>query len=158
MSRAGPSSTRCWRACVPRCRRSPPTNRARASRPRWRCCTSSAANRRERCSCLTRLRNPMEPSADLLIAERQLLTAARTADADALDALLDDRMIFIEPDGSPQTKAEHIALFTSNDLVLDVVEREAMDAVVVGTTGVTRVTLTIAGTASGEPFSLHMVT
>src|ERR1700742_4987822 len=100
----------------------------------------------------------MEPSADLLIAERQLLTAAYTADIDALDALLDDRLIVIEPDGSPQTKAEHIALFASQDLDLHLLEPEAIDAVVVGTTGVTRVTLEIAGTASGEPFSLHMVT
>jgi hypothetical protein len=100
----------------------------------------------------------MELSADLLVAERRLLTAARTADVDALDALFDDRLILIEPDGSPQGKADHIALFASSELHLDVLEPEAIDAVVEGTTGVTRMTLAIEGEASGEPFAIHMVT
>lgn len=100
----------------------------------------------------------MELSADLLVAERCLLTAARTADVEALDALLDDRIVVIEPDGSPQSKADHLALFASNELHLEVLEPEALDAVVEGTTGVTRMTLAVEGEASGEPFSAHMVT
>lgn len=97
----------------------------------------------------------MTDADSLKAADRQLQRAQLAADADALDQLLDDRLVFTGPDGSLYSKQDDLELQRSGDQrlteVTEVTEEE-LAAVVVGDTGVTWFRGTLAGRFKGEEF------
>src|SRR4051812_50102867 len=78
-----------------------------------------------------------DPTSDLLEAERRLQAAQLAADADALDALLDDRLVFTGPDGRLYSKQDDLEIQRSGRQRLTLVDPEDVQALVDGTTGVT---------------------
>lgn len=94
---------------------------------------------------------------DLREAERRLQSAQLAADADALDALLDDRLIFtLGMDGKTYTKQDDLALQRSGAQKLTTLEEEELRILETGTTGVTWFLGTLKGTIHGEPFAARM--
>ncbi|REE96515.1 nuclear transport factor 2 family protein [Thermomonospora umbrina] len=98
-----------------------------------------------------------DPVDDLRAAERRLQAAQLAGDADALDRLLDDRLIFtLGVDGNTYTKQDDLALQRSGTQSLTRVEEEDLQVFVEGTTGVTWFLGRLAGTFAGEPFQAQM--
>lgn len=89
-------------------------------------------------------------------AEQRLQAAVRSGDAPALDLLLDDRVLYTGPDGSTMTKQQDLAAHRSGTLAVEVFAQQALDVVVVGSTGVTRVLADVEGTAGGQPFKARL--
>jgi hypothetical protein len=87
----------------------------------------------------------MEGLTELCAAERALQAAILAGDLPALDAALDDRMVHVGADGTPQDKRELLAARASNRMHLIRLEEEALEAVVEGSTGIVRSTLSLAG-------------
>lgn len=97
--------------------------------------------------------NPTENMADTLrAAERRLQAAQLAADADALDELLDDRLVFTGPGGTLYTKDDDLALQRSGGQRLTDVAEEDLRVLTDGTTGVTFFLGTLAGTFQGQQF------
>ncbi|MGW5355707.1 nuclear transport factor 2 family protein [Streptomyces sp. NPDC004031] len=96
------------------------------------------------------------PETELREAERRLRTAVLAGDADALDALLDDRARYTGPDGGVLTKADDLAAHRSRTLVVEAFDQEELTVTVAGTTGVTYVLAALRGTAAGEPFAARL--
>jgi len=94
----------------------------------------------------------MTDADSLKAADRRLQRAQLAADADALDQLLDDRLVFTGPDGSLYSKQDDLALQRSGDQRLTEVTEQELMAVVVGGTGVTWFRGTLAGIFKGEEF------
>ena len=92
----------------------------------------------------------------LRAAERRLQAAQLTADADVLDALLDDRLVFTGPGGVLYSKADDLALQRSGQQRLTEVAEEDLQVLVDGTTGVTLFLGRLAGVFQGEPFSARL--
>jgi hypothetical protein len=86
-------------------------------------------------------------------AERRLQVAQLAADADALDLLIDDRLVFTGPDGRLYSKGDDLEIQRSGQQRLTRVDPEDVTALVEGTTGVTWFLGTIAGVFLGEEFS-----
>lgn len=63
-------------------------------------------------------------------AERRLLAAQLAADADELDRLIDDRLIFTGPDGDHYTKEQELQLQRSGDQALTEVSEEELTVLV----------------------------
>ena len=96
--------------------------------------------------------------AQLRDAERRLQVAQAAGDVDALDRLLDDRLIAtLMPAPVRVTKAEDLAAHRARRLVLSSSEQDELAVVVAGTTGVTWVLMSLAGTFDGEPFRTRML-
>jgi ketosteroid isomerase-like protein len=90
-------------------------------------------------------------------AERRLQAAQLAGDVDALDALLDDRLIFTGgPDGGRYSKADDLDGHRSRVQVMSRVSEEALDVLVDGSTGVTWFLGTLEGTYAGTPFSARL--
>lgn len=85
-------------------------------------------------------------------AERALQRAQLAGDADTLDALLDDRLVFTGPDGALYSKQDDLDLQRSGGQTMNRVEEEELAVLVDGTTGVTWFLGTLAGVFKGEPF------
>jgi len=87
------------------------------------------------------------------------LQAAQFAgDVDALDRLLDDRLFAtLAPDPVRVTKAQDLQGHRERRLVLSRSVEEELALVVAGTTGVTWVLMSMAGTFAGEPFETRML-
>jgi len=96
------------------------------------------------------------PIESLRAAERRLQAAQLTADADVLDALLDDRLVFTGPGGVLYSKADDLALQRSGQQRLTEVAEEDLQVLVDGTTGVTFFLGRLAGVFQGEPFSARL--
>ncbi|MBO2454673.1 nuclear transport factor 2 family protein [Actinomadura barringtoniae] len=92
---------------------------------------------------------------DLRAAERRLQAAQLAADADALDELLDDRLIFTF-DGSTYGKQDDLELQRSGAQSLSRLEEEELQVLVDGSTGVTWFLGTLAGTSGGAAFHARM--
>ena len=103
---------------------------------------------------MTRDRAALE--ADLRDAEQQLQSAVRSGDVEALDRLLDDRVVYTGPDGRSLTKEEDLEAHRSRSLVVEAFDQEDLQLTVVGTTGVTRVLATLRGSAVGQPFAARL--
>jgi hypothetical protein len=88
----------------------------------------------------------------LITAERQLQAAQLSADADALNRLIDDRLVFTGPDGSLYSKQDDLELQRSGQQRLTEVTEEELTATVVGDTGVTWFLGRLAGQFKGEEF------
>lgn len=89
-------------------------------------------------------------------AEQRLQAAVRTGDVEALDLLLDDRVVYTGPDGSSVTKQQDLAAHRSRALAVEVLEQQDLQVTVVGATGVTRVLAALRGTAGGSPFAARL--
>jgi hypothetical protein len=97
------------------------------------------------------------PETDtLLAAERRLQAAQLAADADALDELIDDRLVFTGPDGVLYSKQDDLDLQRSGDQRLTEVTEEELTALVVGDTGVTWFLGRLAGRFKGEEFTARV--
>jgi hypothetical protein len=92
----------------------------------------------------------------LKAADRRLQRAQLAADADVLDQLLDDRLVFTGPDGILYSKQDDLQLQRSGHQRLTEVTEEELTAVVVGDTGVTWFRGTLAGRFKGEEFVAHV--
>ncbi|WP_308250322.1 nuclear transport factor 2 family protein [Sphaerisporangium fuscum] len=90
-------------------------------------------------------------------AERRLQAAQLAGDADTLDELLDDRLIFTGgPDGARYTKQDDLEIQRSRRQVLSKVEEEDLVVLVEGRSGVTWFLGTLEGTFDGTPFSARL--
>ena len=96
--------------------------------------------------------------AGLRDAERRLQAAQLAGDVTALDALLDDRLIAtLMPQPVRVTKADDLASHRARQLALTASTEEELAVVVAGSTGVTWVLMSLAGTFAGEPFETRML-
>lgn len=93
---------------------------------------------------------------DLRAAERRLQAAQLAADADALDRLIDDRLVFTGPDGRLYDKAGELAVQRSGRQALTRVDEESLDALVDGRLGVTWFLGSLAGVLDGTPFAARV--
>ncbi|MGY1845681.1 nuclear transport factor 2 family protein [Modestobacter sp. SYSU DS0875] len=92
----------------------------------------------------------------LRAAERRLQAAQLTSDVEALADLLDDALLFTSPDGAVFTKDDDLGAHRSGAQVLSRVEESELQALVVGSTGVTWFLGTLEGTVGGQPFMARM--
>jgi ketosteroid isomerase-like protein len=93
----------------------------------------------------------------LRVAERRLQKAQLAGDVDALDQLLDERLIFTGgPDGGRYSKADDLAGHRSRTQVMTKVAEEALDVLVDGSTGVTWFLGTLEGTYAATPFAVRL--
>ncbi|MFG1944011.1 nuclear transport factor 2 family protein [Nonomuraea sp. NPDC048826] len=96
-------------------------------------------------------------TAALRAAERRLQAAQLAADADALDELLDDRLIFTGgPDGGRYTKQDDLDIQRSGRQRLSQVKEEDLIVLVEGNTGVTWFEGTLEGAFDGAPFAARL--
>ncbi|MBY8872019.1 nuclear transport factor 2 family protein [Micromonospora sp. PLK6-60] len=89
-------------------------------------------------------------------AERRLQAAQLAADAEALDELIDDRLIFTGPGGLLYRKADDLALQRSGEQRLTQVTEEELIVLAAGTTGVTWFLGTLSGVFKGEAFTARL--
>ncbi|MEV5651402.1 nuclear transport factor 2 family protein [Nocardia sp. NPDC052254] len=92
---------------------------------------------------------------DLRDAERQLQAAQLSGDVRALDALLDDRLIFTLG-ADTMTKAQDLELHRTGAQVVRKLEEEQLTVLVEGTTGVTWFLGVVEGSVHGAPFAARM--
>lgn len=92
----------------------------------------------------------------LIAADRRLQAAQLTADADALDELIDDRLVFTGPDGRLYSKQDDLELQRSGGQRLTEVTEESLTALVDGNTGVTWFLGRLAGMLQGEEFTARV--
>lgn len=98
-----------------------------------------------------------EPTADTLLgAERALQAAQLAGDVEALDRLLDDRLVAIGPDGGRYSKGDDLDAHRSGTSVVESLVEEDLEVLVSGTTGVTFFVGTLSGTFAGEPMTSRM--
>ncbi|GIG61724.1 hypothetical protein Lfu02_60960 [Longispora fulva] len=98
-----------------------------------------------------------DPTAELRAAERRLQAAQLAGDADALDQLLDDRLIFtLGVHGRTYTKRDDLELQRSGAQSLTRVDEEELRVLVEGATGVTWFLGTLAGTFGDDSFHARM--
>lgn len=93
----------------------------------------------------------MEPEIRQL--EEMLRRAMLHSDVAALDALIDDELLFIGPDGRLFTKADDLELHRSGVQQLTHAEWREVLVQVHGATSVSVVTAYLAGVFNGQPFS-----
>jgi ketosteroid isomerase-like protein len=89
-------------------------------------------------------------------AERRLQAAQLAADADTLDQLLDDRLVFTGPGGALYSKADDLALQRSGGQQLTQVTEEDLRVLAIGTTGVTWFLGTLSGVLGGRRFTARL--
>ena len=87
----------------------------------------------------------------LLDAERRLQAAQRAGDVDALDALLDDRLVATGPDGASFGKADDLEAHRSGVLRITKLVQEDLDVLLDGDVAITRVTVSAEAVQGGVP-------
>ena len=93
----------------------------------------------------------------LRAAERRLQAAQFAGDADVLDGLLDDRLIYTgRPDGARYSKQDDLDNHRSRTQRLSRVEEEELIVLVEGHTGVTWFLGTFEGTFGGVAFNARL--
>ncbi|WP_067697833.1 nuclear transport factor 2 family protein [Nocardia jejuensis] len=92
---------------------------------------------------------------DLREAELRLQAAQLAGDVEALDELLDDRLIFTLG-ADTFTKADDLELHRSKAQVMTRLEQEQLTVLVEGTTGVTWFLGVVEGSVHGSPFAARM--
>ncbi|MBB5868678.1 ketosteroid isomerase-like protein [Allocatelliglobosispora scoriae] len=94
---------------------------------------------------------------DLREAERRLQAAQLASDVEALDRLLDDRLIFTGgPDGAVYSKQDDLDGHRSGVQVMTKVQEEELTVLTEGRTGVTWFLGTLEGTYAGEAFAVRL--
>ncbi|MEU5876397.1 nuclear transport factor 2 family protein [Spirillospora sp. NPDC047279] len=92
---------------------------------------------------------------DLRNAERRLQAAQLAGDVEALDRLLDDRLIFTFG-ANVQTKADDLELHRTRTQVVRRLVEEDLTVLTDGRAGVTWFLGTVEGSVSGTPFTARM--
>ena len=87
----------------------------------------------------------------LLDAERRLQAAQRAGDVDALDALLDDRLVATGPDGASFGKADDLEAHRTGVLRITKLVQEDLDVLLDGDVAITRVTVSAEAVQGGVP-------
>lgn len=87
----------------------------------------------------------MNAPLQVLECERRLVAAMKSANADELDALLHDELLFNGPTGETATKALDLANYRSGNVRLKTVEPSDCTLSVIGDTAVVAVTVRIVG-------------
>jgi ketosteroid isomerase-like protein len=87
----------------------------------------------------------------VLDAERRLQAAQRAGDVDALDALLDDRLVATGPDGGSFGKADDLEAHRSGALRITKLVQEDLDLLLDGDVAITRVTVSAEAVQGGVP-------
>jgi ketosteroid isomerase-like protein len=93
---------------------------------------------------------------DLRAAERRLQAAQLTSDVAALDALLDDRLVFTAPDGRLYSKADDLRNHRDGFQAMTKVDEDDLRVLVDGRLGVTWFLGTLEGTFGDETFAWRM--
>ena len=93
---------------------------------------------------------------ELRDAERRLQAAQVSSDVDALDRLLDDRLVFTGPDGKLYGKTDDLRVHRTGTQVIDTLHEENLDLVVAGDPGVTWFLGHLSGSVDGTPFAARM--
>lgn len=91
----------------------------------------------------------------LKMAERRLQAAQLAGDVDALDELLDDRMIFTFG-ADTFTKDNDLELHRTGAQTITTLEEEQLTVLVEGATGITWFLGTVEGTTQNAPFAARM--
>ena len=99
----------------------------------------------------------MTAPAELRRADRNLQAAIQSADLQALDVLLDDRVIHVGSRRQPAGQGGPDRGPASGAMRIHRLDLEALDAVVDGTTGITRATLAISGHTAGVMYAWRVV-
>lgn len=92
---------------------------------------------------------------ELREAERRLQAAQLSGDVEALDELLDDRLLFTFG-ADTFTKADDLEVHRTKTQVITKLEEEQLTALVEGATGVTWFLGLVEGTVHGSPFAARM--
>ncbi|NUS44944.1 MAG: nuclear transport factor 2 family protein [Mycobacteriaceae bacterium] len=92
---------------------------------------------------------------ELREAERRLQAAQFAGDVQALDELLDDRLLFTLG-ADTFTKADDLELHRTGAQVVSRLEEEELTVLVHGTTGVTWFLGVVEGSVHGSPFAARM--
>ncbi|MDH2430415.1 nuclear transport factor 2 family protein [Sphaerisporangium sp. TRM90804] len=95
-------------------------------------------------------------TAELRSAERRLQAAQLASDVNALDELLDDRLIFTGPDGDLFDKQDDLRVHRTGEQRLTQVVEDELTVLVVGRTGVTWFLGRLSGELSGTRFSARV--
>ena len=98
----------------------------------------------------------MTTADELRAAERRLQAAQLAGDADALDQLLDDRLVFTGPEGKLYTKADDLRVHRTGGQSMTKVEEEDLAVLVDGRTGITWFLGDLRGSINGTPFEARM--
>ncbi|HEV8153236.1 MAG TPA: nuclear transport factor 2 family protein [Solirubrobacteraceae bacterium] len=85
----------------------------------------------------------------VLDAERRLQAAQRAGDVDALDLLLDDRLVATGPDGGSFGKADDLEAHRSGALRITKLVQEDLDLLLDGDVAITRVTVSAEAVQGG---------
>jgi type II secretory pathway component PulL len=85
--------------------------------------------------------------------EERLRVAMLQSDVDELEALIDDDLLFVGPDGGVYTKADDLQLHRSGTQRMSQADWRAVEVRSYGMTCITVVTAQLSGTFMGEPFS-----
>ena len=93
---------------------------------------------------------------ELRAAERRLQAAQLASDVDALDALIDERLVFTGPDGLLYGKQDDLRVHRSGEQRMTRVDEEDLRVLVVGSTGVTWFLGTLEGTTPDGPFTARV--
>jgi ketosteroid isomerase-like protein len=106
----------------------------------------------------TRLRQDsgVTDTDDLRAAERRLQAAQLASDVDALDALLDDRLVFTAPDGRLYSKADDLRNHRDGFQVMSKVVEDELRLLVDGRAGVTWFLGRLEGTFGERQFAWRM--
>ena len=90
--------------------------------------------------------------SDIAQLEERLRTAMLTSDVSELDALIDDRLCFIGPDGGLYGKADDLELYRSGTQQITYIGIEDLLIEQHGSTAITVVLANLAGTLNGQAF------
>lgn len=85
-------------------------------------------------------------------AEERLRVAMLNSDVAALDALIDDQLIFVGPNGAASSKADDLSVHRSGAQRLTRLELDELHVELHGRTAVTSVRAHIAGSLHGHAF------
>lgn len=95
------------------------------------------------------------PQALVIQNEERLLEAMRTANADLLDSLLHDDLLFNGPTGETATKAQDLANYRSGGIQLRTLESSDLTLSEIGDTVVVAVTVKLQGSYMGQELDLR---
>ncbi|TNM64112.1 nuclear transport factor 2 family protein [Streptomyces sp. NP160] len=93
---------------------------------------------------------------DLITAERALQDAQRTADVDALDALLHPLVVAAGPDGAVFSKEDDLSSHRSGALRITSLVEEQLEVEEAGATGVTRLVASVEAVQGGGPVTARL--
>lgn len=93
--------------------------------------------------------------ARIIACEDDLLRAMRTSDADLLETLLHDDLLFNGPTGATATKAMDVANYRSGGIALRTVEASDRTIRVIGDNAVVAVTVALQGLYLGQALDVR---